>query len=67
MTDPVWEGDQDANSWADLKVNTEAAARQGHYKARFHFKDIVALQDITLDVIIDQASKSVNITVEDNS
>lgn len=67
MTDPVWEGDQDANSWADLKVNTEAAARQGHYKARFHFKDIVAMQDITLDVIIDQASKSVNITVEDNS
>lgn len=67
MTDPVWEGDQDATSWNDLVVNTEAEARQGHYKARFHFKDIVALQDITIDVIIDKASKSVSVDVVDNA
>lgn len=67
MTDPVWNGDQDANSWADLKVNTEAEARQGHYHVVFSFKDIVALQDITLDVVIEKASKSVSIDVIDNS
>lgn len=66
MTDPVWEGDQDANSWADLKVNTEAACRQGHYRVRFSFKDIVALQDITLDVVIEKASRSITIEVVDN-
>lgn len=67
MTDPVWNGDQDANSWADLKVNTEEEARQGHYHAVFSFKDIVAMQDITLDVVIEKASKSVTIDVIDNS
>lgn len=67
MTDPVWNGDQDANSWDDLKVNTEAECRQGHYHVVFSFKDIVALQDITLDVVIEKASKSVSIDVVDNS
>lgn len=67
MTDPIWQGDQDATSWKDLVVNTEAAARQGHYKAKFRFKDIVALQDITLDVIIDKASKSVSVDIVDNA
>ena len=65
MTDPSWEGDQDATSWSDLVVNTEAEARQGHYKAKFSFKDIVALQDITLDVIIEASSNSVSVEVEE--
>lgn len=63
MTDPKWLGDQDATSWADLTINTEAEARSGHYKARFSFKDIVAMQDITLDVVIEKASKSVSIDI----
>ena len=63
MTDPKWLGDQDASSWDDLVINTEASARQGHYKARFSFKDIVALQDINLDIVIEKASKSVSINV----
>ena len=65
MTDPKWEGDQDATSWNDLIINTEADARSGHYKARFRFKDIVALQDITLDVVIEKATKSVSIDIID--
>ncbi|MCM1438800.1 MAG: hypothetical protein NC131_06265 [Roseburia sp.] len=65
MTDPSWEGDQDASSWADLQINTEAAARSGHYKVRFSFKDIVALQDITIDVVIEKASKSVSIDINE--
>lgn len=63
MTDPKWLGDQDASGWDDLVINTEASARQGHYKARFSFKDIVALQDINLDIVIEKASKSVSIEV----
>lgn len=65
ITDPRWLGDQDANSWSDLKINTEAECRQGHYKAQFIFKDVVALQDITIDLVIDSSSKSVDISVED--
>lgn len=65
MTDPRWFGDQDASSWADLSINTEAEARAGHYKAVFIFKDIVALQDITLDVVIDSASKSVSVDLSE--
>lgn len=67
MTDPKWEGDQDATSWNDLIINTEADARSGHYKARFRFKDIVALQDITLDVVIEKATKSVSIDIIDSA
>ncbi len=65
ITDPKWQGDQDANSWADLKINTEAECRQGHYKVQFTFKDVVALQDITIDLVIESSSKSVDISVED--
>ena len=67
MTERKWDGDQDANSRDDLKVNTEADCRQGRYHVVFSFKDIVALQDITLDVVIEKASKSVEIDVIDNS
>lgn len=67
LTDPEWYGDQNASSWGDLQINTEAEARQGHYKARFSFKDIVALQDITLDVVIESSTKTVDISIVDNS
>ena len=67
ITDPVWVGDQDATSWKDLIINTEADARSGHYRARFKFKDIVALQDITLDVVIEKATKSVSIDIVDSA
>lgn len=67
ITDPVWIGDQDATSWKDLIINTEADARSGHYRARFKFKDIVALQDITLDVVIEKATKSVSIDIVDSA
>ena len=65
ITDPRWLGDQDANSWSDLVINTEAECRQGHYKVQFTFKDVVALQDITVDLVIDSSSKSVDVSVED--
>lgn len=63
LTDPKWNGDQDANSWKDLKVNTEADCRQGKYKVVFSFKDVVALQEITMDLVIEKSSKSIEIGV----
>lgn len=63
ITDPNWIGDQDATSWADLQINNEADARQGKYHAQFKFKDIATMQEITLDLVIDQASKESSVSI----
>lgn len=54
-------GDQDANSYSELSVNNEQDVRQGKYKAILKYKDIVPMQEVTMSIIIDQASKSVSI------
>ena len=59
ITDWIWDGDQDATAWDQLKVNNEADCRQGKYKLQIHFKDVPTMQEITVDLIIDQASNSV--------
>ena len=64
ITDLSWEGDQDATAWKDLKINNEADCRQGKYVAKIHFKDVATMQEITVDLVMDQASKSVNTTVQ---
>lgn len=63
ITDPVWQGDQYASSWNDLKVNTEEDVRQGKYHIIFSFKDIVSMQQINVDVVLEKASKSVSMDV----
>ena len=63
ITDPNWMGDQDATSWADLQINNEADARQGKYHAQFKFKDVATMQEITLDLVIDQASKESSVSI----
>lgn len=62
MSEYTWMGDQDASSYSDLSVNNEADVRQGKYKAILRFKDIVPMQEVTMGIYIDQASKSVTIT-----
>lgn len=62
MSEYTWIGDQDASSYSDLSVNNEADVRQGKYKAVLKYKDIVAMQDITINVIIDSVSKAVSIS-----
>ena len=61
MSEYTWKVDQDANSYNDLSVNNEADVRQGKYKAILKFKDIVPMQEITMGIYIDQASKSVSV------
>ncbi len=63
ITDPNWIGDQDATSWEDLQLNNEADARQGKYHIKFKFKDVATMQEITMDLVIDQASKKSSISI----
>lgn len=53
ITSYEWLGDQDAQSYDDLQINTEAEVRQGKYKAQLKYKEVVPMQDIEMDVIID--------------
>ena len=65
ITDWIWDGDQDATAWDQLKVNNEADCRQGKYKLQIHFKDVATMQEITVDLILDQASNSVSASFND--
>lgn len=58
-------GDQDAQKYSDLNVNTEAEVRQGKYKVKLKIKDIVPMQDISINVVIDKAERTISITQED--
>lgn len=65
MSEFHWNGDQFAKSYEDLQVNTEAEVRQGKYKVNLVYKDIVTMQEISMNIIIDAASNSVNIETEE--
>ena len=65
LTDPKWLGDQNATKYEDLQINNEADVRQGKYKVKLTYKDIVTLQEVTLDIIISQADQSISITSND--
>lgn len=62
MSEYTWMGDQDAGSYSELSVNNEADVRQGKYKVILKYKDIVPMQEITINIVIDAASNSVNIS-----
>lgn len=62
MSEYTWMGDQDAGSYSELSVNNEADVRQGKYKVILKYKDIVPMQEITINIVIEAASKSVNIS-----
>ena len=65
MLEPVWNGDQNAQSYADLQVNTEEEVRAGKYRAQLSYRDIVTMQEVNLDIIIVASERSVSITVND--
>lgn len=64
ITEYTWMGDQDAQSYGDLVVNNEADVRQGKYHIILKYKEIVPLQEVTMDIVIDSVSKDVNISAE---
>lgn len=65
MLEPVWNGDQNAQSYADLQVNKEEDVRAGKYHAVLSYRDIVTLQEVNLDIVIVASERSVNISVND--
>lgn len=67
MTEYTWMGDQDATSWDGLFVNNEADARQGKYRAILKYKDVVPMQEVTMEIVIDAASKSVSVVETSNN
>ena len=67
ITEPKWIGDQDASSGKDLKVNTEEEVRQGKYHVVFTFKDVVSMQQVTVDVVLEKASKSITMDVNNST
>lgn len=61
ITSYTWYGDQDATSYDDLTVNNEKDVRNGKYKVKLVFKEIIGMQEISIDLIIDSTSGSVSI------
>lgn len=67
MTQYTWMGDQNATSYDTLTVNNEADVRQGKYKVVLKYKDIVPMQEITINITIDAASQSVSIDTDSSN
>ena len=64
ITEYKWMGDQFANSYEDLRVNNETDVRQGKYRLVIKYKDIVPLQEVTVDIVIDAASQSIDLETQ---
>lgn len=62
ITSWTWLGDQDAQSYSDLSINKEADVRAGKYHAQVKFKDIVTMQEITMDIITDASTGDIEIS-----
>lgn len=65
LLEPKWQGDQNAQSYADLQVNTESDVRAGKYHVILAYKDVVTMQEIQMDIVIEASANSVSITVTD--
>jgi len=63
ITEYTWDGDQDATSWDELTVNNEMDARSGKYKLNIKVTDVATMQDITVNLIYDQANNNVSATI----
>lgn len=61
MSEYTWMGDQDKTSYADLEVNNEADVRQGKYKIILKYKDIVPIQEISIEIVIDAVNANIEI------
>ena len=62
ISEYTWSGDQFATSYSDLTVNNEADVRQGKYRIKLRYKDIVPMQEVYMDLIIDSASNDISVS-----
>lgn len=56
--DYKWQGDQFATSLTELKINNANDVGLGKYRVKLFIKDIVSLQEFTIDIVITQSSVS---------
>lgn len=59
---PIWDGDQDKNSLADLSVNNATDVQAGKYKINFYEKPVPGINQIGFTIIM---QKGVGVTFED--
>lgn len=64
LTEWSWNGDQFATNYNELSVNNEADVRKGKYVAQLVFKEVVALQNITLNLVIDSTNNVATLSSE---
>lgn len=62
ITEWTWIGDQNAQSYSELSLNTESDVRAGKYHAQVKFKDVVTMQEITMDIVTEASTGSIKIT-----
>lgn len=67
ITEYHWYGDQDATNYDEMTINKEADVRNGKYRVELHFKDIVALQNIIVGLMIDKSEQSTSVEVASNN
>lgn len=65
LLEPIWNGDQNVQSFSDLQVNTEEEVRAGKYKVILSYTDIVTMQEVSMEIVINAANRNVSISVND--
>lgn len=66
ISEYTWMGDQGVTSYDDLTVNNEADVRQGKYKLIIKYKDIVPLQEVSVVIAIDSATRNISFNVQED-
>lgn len=62
ISEYTWMGDQFATSYSELTVNNEADVRQGKYRIKLRYKDIVPMQEVEMDIIMDSSSRDISVS-----
>lgn len=60
ITEWSWNGDQDATNYDEMVVNTESDVRAGKYKVNLVFKEVIGMQEISVDLVLDASSNTVS-------
>jgi hypothetical protein len=51
LVDYAWRGDQNANQDSELSINNRTDLDAGKYKVELYLKEVVSLQELTVDII----------------
>lgn len=60
ITEWSWNGDQDATNYNEMVVNNETDVRAGKYKVNLVFKEVIGMQEISVDLVLDASSNTIS-------